>query len=78
MQLSISVLGAAKTDQQVMAVELSLDPKRIRRTKAKVNVIPEDRRVAALFGERSGDDPRMSVAFDDVQAAVECRVVKRV
>src|SRR5688572_8112495 len=69
-------LVRAKPDRQIFFVELCLDAKRSVGSKAKIDVIPENRRVAALFGKRTGNDLRVGVAFDYFKTSVHGRVVE--
>ncbi len=69
-------LVRSKPNRQIFFVELCFDAKWLFGSKAKIDVIPENRRVAVLFGKRTGNDLRVGVAFDYFKASVHGRVVE--
>ena len=58
--------------------EESFDAEIIRRAKAQIDIIPENGRVASLFGERTGDNLRMRVAFKNLEFRLERGIIQRV
>src|SRR5947209_2568758 len=62
----------------MVAAQRGFDAERGRGAEAQVNVIPEDRGVAARGGRRAGHDARVRVALDDLEARPERRAVERV
>src|SRR5262249_16560093 len=69
---------AKEANHQLVAFETGIDQQGLRRTKAKIDVVPVDPGIAALRRGGAGHNTRMGMALDDLAAGLKCRVIERV